>query len=70
MKPAQRAAVRKNVDYFLRRLQLPGLSVPLLLIPGEMKLMKKKSWVMSVVKMALQPCVAGLRGLGSCDTLG
>ena len=42
MKPAQRAAVRKNVDYFLRRLQLPGLSVPLLLIPGEMKLMKKR----------------------------
>ena len=54
MKPAQRAAVRKNVDYFLRRLQLLGLSVPLFIIPGEMKLMKKKNWGLSAVKMALQ----------------
>ena len=53
MKPARRAAVRKNVDYILRRLQLPGLFVPLFLIPGEMKLMRKKSWVLSAVKMAL-----------------
>ena len=53
MKPAQRAAVRKNVDYLLRRLQLPGLFVPLFLIPGEMKLMRKKRWVLSAVKMAL-----------------
>ena len=54
MKPAQRAAVRKNVDYFLRRLQLPGLFVPLFLVPGELKLMRKKGWVLSSVKMALQ----------------
>ena len=54
MKPAQRAAVRKNVDYFLRRLQLPGLFVPLFLIPGEMKLLRKKGWVPSAVRMALQ----------------
>ena len=54
VKPARRAAVRKNVDYFLRRLQLPGLFVPLFLIPGEMKLMRKRSWVLSAVKMALQ----------------
>ena len=53
MKPARRAAVRKNVDYFLRRLQLPGLFVPLFLIPGEMKLMRG-SWVLSAVKMTLQ----------------
>ena len=54
MKPAQRAAVRKNVDYFLRRLQLLGLFVPLFLVPGELKLMRKKGWVLSSVKMALQ----------------
>ena len=53
-KPAQRAAVRKNVDYFLRTLQLLGLFVPLFLVPGELKLMRKKRWVLSAVKMALQ----------------
>ena len=42
MKPAQRAAVRKNVDHFLRRLQPPGLFVHLFFIPGEMKLLRKK----------------------------
>ena len=46
--------MRKNVDYFLRRLQLPGLFVPLFLVPGELKLMRKKGWVLSSVKMALQ----------------
>ena len=70
MKPAQRAAVRKNVDYLLRRLQLPGLFVPLFLVPSELKLMRKKGWVLSSVKMALQPCVASLRGLRLCDTSG
>ena len=54
MKPAQRAVVRKNVDYFMRRLQLPGLSVPLFLILGEMKLLRKKGCVLSAVRMALQ----------------
>ena len=54
MKPAQRAVVRKNIDYFLRKLQLPGLFVPLFLVPGELKLMRKKGWVLSSVKMALQ----------------
>ena len=46
--------MRKNVDYFLRRLQLPGLFVPLFLIPGELKLTRKKRRVLSAVKMALQ----------------
>ena len=53
-KPAQRAMVRKNIDYFLRKLQLNGLFVPLFVIPGELKLMRKKGWVLSSVKMALQ----------------
>ena len=54
VRPAQRAAVRKNIDFFLRRLQLPGLSVPLLVLPGEMKLLRKRRWVLSAVKVALQ----------------
>ena len=55
MKPAQRAAVRKNVDHFLRRLQPPGLFVHLFFIAGEMKLLRKKVQVLSAVRMALQP---------------
>ena len=47
-------AARKNVDHFLRRLQLLGLFVPLFLVPGEMKLLRKKGWVLSAVRMALQ----------------
>ena len=54
VKPSQRAVVRKNIDYFLRKLQLPGLFVLLFLVPGELKLMRKKGWVLSSVKMALQ----------------
>ena len=46
--------MRKNVYYFPRRLQLPGLSVPLFLLLGEMKLLRKNGWVLSAVRMALQ----------------
>ena len=54
VKPSQRAVVRKNIDYFLKKLQLPGLCVPLFLVPGELKLMRRKGWVLSSIKMALQ----------------
>ena len=54
VKPSQRAVVRKNIGYFLKKLQLPGLFVPLFLVPGELKLMRQKGWVLSSVKMALQ----------------
>ena len=54
VRPAQRAAVRKNVDFFLRRLQLPALSIPLLVLPGEIRLLRKRRWVLSSVKVALQ----------------
>ena len=54
MKPARRAAVRKNVDHFLRRLQPPGLFVHLFFVPGEMKLLRKKGRVLSAVRMAPQ----------------
>ena len=46
--------MRRNVDHFFRRFQLPGLFVLLFLVPGELKLMRKKRWVLSAVKMALQ----------------
>ena len=35
VRPAQRAAARKNVDFCLRRLQPPGLSVLLFRLPGD-----------------------------------
>ena len=64
VRPAQRAAVRKNVDFFLRRLQPPRLSVPLFLLPGETKLLRKKSWVLSAVKTARHLKVSfGKRGV-------
>ena len=40
--------------FFLWRLQQPGLSVPLFFLPGEMKLLRKKGWVLSAVKAAPQ----------------
>ena len=54
VKPSQRSVVRKNIGYFLKKLQLPGLFVPLFLVPGELKLMRQKGWVLSSVRMALQ----------------
>ena len=54
VKPSQRAVVRKNIDYFLQKLQLPGLFIPLFIVPGELKLMRRNGWVLSSVKMALQ----------------
>ena len=54
VRPAQRAAVCKNVKFFLQKLQLPGLSVPLLIHPGEMKVLRRNGWVLSAVRTALQ----------------
>ena len=54
VRPAQRAALRKNVNFFFQKLQLPGLSVPLLMLPGEMKLLRRNGWVLSAVRTALQ----------------
>ena len=46
--------MRGNVDISFGDFQLPGLFVPLFLVPGELKLMRKKKWVLSAVRMALQ----------------
>ena len=59
VRPAQRAAVRKNVDFFLR-----SMSVPLFFLPGEIDEVVEKE----ELGAATVSCAAGLQRLGLCDT--
>ena len=60
---AQRAAVRKNVDFFLRKLQLPGLSVPVPSSWRDVVVEKEELGAVCCESGTTVPCAAGLQGL-------